>query len=77
MYTSGSETYAHIPPLNVTVEAEINPIPPSARSSNSSTLDQLYEPAPQPPSVDSLRQVAHSHSRQGIFLHICIFLFQE
>lgn len=58
VYTSGSETYARIPPLNVTVEVEVNPIPVSVQGNEDIN-------APQPPSVDSLRHVAHSHSRQG------------
>lgn len=64
VYTSGSETYARIPPLNVTVEAEINPVPASTQGNEDIG-------APQPPSVDSLRHVAaHSHSRQGkVFLY--------
>lgn len=42
VYTSGSETYARIPPLNVTVEAEINPVPVSTQANEDIG-------APQPP----------------------------
>lgn len=56
LYTSGSETYAQIQPL--TVAAEINPVPTEIDK----TSDDV-DSAPQPPSVDSLKHVAHS--RQG------------
>lgn len=68
LYMSGSETYAQIQPLPLTVEVEVNPVPSSSRTSSlerQESLQQSYEPAPQPPSVDSLKHVAHSHSRQG------------
>lgn len=66
LYTSGSETYAQIQPL--TVAAEINPVPQEIEK-------PVEEPdsAPQPPSVDSLKNVAHS--RQGtrfVIRHIVI-----
>lgn len=64
-YTSGSETYARIPPINITVKAEINAAPPNVQL-DGLEQEQVHGEAPQPPSVDSLRQVAaHSHSRQG------------
>lgn len=67
-YTSGSETYARIPAVNITVKAEINAAPPTDGVAD-------LEPAPQPPSVDSLRQVAaHSHSRQGWFFVINLLI---
>lgn len=59
LYTSGSETYAQIQPL--TVAAEINPSIPETIINNKEEIDP--ESAPQPPSVDSLKNVAHS--RQG------------
>ncbi|KAK9758846.1 hypothetical protein QE152_g668 [Popillia japonica] len=68
LYMSGSETYAQIQPLPLTVEVEVNPVPSSSRTSSlerQESLQQSYEPAPQPPSVDSLKHVAHSHSRQA------------
>lgn len=62
VYTSGSETYAQIQPTMTEVQRvqnEQNPFPRAASRS-----DEIY-PAPQPPSVDSLRHVAHAHSRQA------------
>ena len=59
VYMSNSETYAQIHPLVFNALAEVNPIP-----SCSGTGIQPEE-VPQPPSVDSLKNVAHSHSRQG------------
>ncbi|CAG9765113.1 unnamed protein product [Ceutorhynchus assimilis] len=69
IYTSESETYARIPPLPITVEAEIN-IPPSERSNNDRPeVDQVYEEPPvQPSNVDGLKHVTshtHTHSRQA------------
>lgn len=69
VYTSGSETYAQIQPMAV----EINRPPPQNELQPPNALAALpmrpEEPyalaAPQPPSVDSLRHVAHAHSRQG------------
>ncbi|KAL1492012.1 hypothetical protein ABEB36_012518 [Hypothenemus hampei] len=65
IYTSESETYARIPPLPITVEAEVN-VPPPERDE----VDLLYEPPhqPLPPNVDSFKHVtshSHSHSRQA------------
>ena len=64
VYTSGSETYAQIQPTtsdaNRIVQNEsLNLIQSSSRG------EESHVPAPQPPSVDSLRHVAHAHSRQG------------
>lgn len=71
IYTSESETYARIPPLPLTVEAEIN-IAPTERGESTREIDaeELYElsPQPDPPSVDSLKHVSshtHTHSRQA------------
>lgn len=67
VYTSESETYARIPPGPIIVEAEINRNP--SKSDSDEANDEMYEPAPQPvpPSVDSLKHVAHTHthSRQA------------
>lgn len=66
IYTSESETYARIPPLPITVEADVN-IPPEERNiEDRDEVDQLYE-APHP-NVDILKHVAsssHTHSRQA------------
>ena len=60
IYTSGSETYAQIQPMTSEVQVQHEQIvfcqPPRTEETHS---------APQPPSVDSLRHVAHAHSRQG------------
>ncbi|XP_023248292.1 uncharacterized protein LOC106644996 [Copidosoma floridanum] len=63
VYTSGSETYAQIQPMAV----EINRPAPSEVAGMQGTLrtEDLYALVPQPPSVDSLRHVAHAHSRQA------------
>jgi hypothetical protein len=55
VYTSGSETYAQIQPLAL---LEVTPELGS---------DSSHYP-PQPPSVDSLKQVAQVHSRQGQYI---------
>ncbi|XP_034938342.1 uncharacterized protein [Chelonus insularis] len=68
IYTSGSETYAQIQPMiseqNRQVHAEVQPqvhqVTPRINPEES-----FIFPAPQPPSVDSLRHVAHAHSRQA------------
>lgn len=69
VYTSGSETYAQIQPPQLTVAAEINLNATSEVQREADELsDQMYERAPQPPSVDSLKHVTHTghtHSRQG------------
>lgn len=62
VYTSGSETYAQIQPMAAEVNrpsANEQPVPSTSRA------EEPYALAPQPPSVDSLRHVAHAHSRQG------------
>lgn len=63
VYTSGSETYAQIQPTMAegqrTVQSE------QTLSSRAPSRSDEVHPAPQPPSVDSLRYVAHAHSRQG------------
>lgn len=53
--------------MNITVKAEINAAPSSVQDGVELLEQQAaHGEAPQPPSVDSLRQVAaHSHSRQG------------
>ncbi|EGI67004.1 PREDICTED: uncharacterized protein LOC105144651 isoform X2 [Acromyrmex echinatior] len=60
IYTSGSETYAQIQPMTSEVQVQHEQIvfcqPPRTEETHS---------APQPPSVDSLRHVAHAHSRQA------------
>ncbi|XP_014614125.1 PREDICTED: uncharacterized protein LOC106792305 isoform X2 [Polistes canadensis] len=64
IYTSGSETYAQIQPTILEtsriIHSDLNPFiqPSSSRTEETHT-------APQPPSVDSLRHVAHAHSRQA------------
>ena len=64
VYTSGSETYAQIQPVVIT--AEVNRQVSGEQSSSNRPVDiEPYAQAPQPPSVDSLRHVAHAHSRQG------------
>lgn len=64
VYTSGSETYAQIQPtateIQRTTQMELSSFPRTPSHS-----DETLLAAPQPPSVDSLRHVAHAHSRQG------------
>ncbi|ERL86478.1 uncharacterized protein LOC109540707 isoform X1 [Dendroctonus ponderosae] len=62
IYNSESETYARIPPLPITVEAEIN-VPPLERISDErqEEIDELYEAPPQ--SVHASH--SHTHSRQA------------
>ncbi|XP_076766302.1 uncharacterized protein LOC143433071 [Xylocopa sonorina] len=62
IYTSGSETYAQIQPTMTEVQRVQNE--QSLFSRAPSRSDETC-PAPQPPSVDSLRHVAHAHSRQA------------
>ncbi|CAL7934769.1 unnamed protein product [Xylocopa violacea] len=62
IYTSGSETYAQIQPTMTEVQRVQNE--QSLFSRAPSRSEETY-PAPQPPSVDSLRHVAHAHSRQA------------
>lgn len=74
IYNSESETYARIPSLPITVEAEVNALATKSQEEEDEIGDELYyEPVPQPlpPSVDSLKHVTghgtqtFSHSRQG------------
>ncbi|XP_070166520.1 uncharacterized protein [Polyergus mexicanus] len=63
VYTSGSETYAQIQPMMSEVERHAQhdqtiSCQPFLRTEETCS-------APQPPSVDSLRYVAHAHSRQA------------
>ncbi|XP_076296178.1 uncharacterized protein LOC143216734 isoform X2 [Lasioglossum baleicum] len=64
VYTSGSETYAQIQP---TTEAQrpTQTTEPTSFPRAPSRSDEAQPAAPQPPSVDSLRHVAHAHSRQA------------
>ncbi|XP_014232556.1 uncharacterized protein LOC106656246 isoform X1 [Trichogramma pretiosum] len=68
IYTSESETYAQIQPVPVVVTVEINRPSsgePSAPARPGEIQPYAQVQAPQPPSVDSLRHVAHVHSRQA------------
>ncbi|KOC68947.1 hypothetical protein WH47_09504 [Habropoda laboriosa] len=62
VYTSGSETYAQIQPTVTEVQRVQTEQTLFSRAPSRS--EDSY-PAPQPPSVDSLRHVAHAHSRQA------------
>lgn len=70
IYTSGSETYAQIQPMidppriNHDPPVNVHPAPPRI-DENSIPSHSIPFIAPQPPSVDSLRHVAHAHSRQA------------
>ena len=66
VYTSGSETYAQIQPT----ASDASRVVPneSVNFGLSSRVEESQVSAPQPPSVDSLRHVAHAHSRQGRIL---------
>ncbi|XP_053981109.1 uncharacterized protein LOC128877643 isoform X1 [Hylaeus volcanicus] len=63
IYTSGSETYAQIQPTITEVQRTVQ-TEQTLYSRAPSRSDEVH-PAPQPPSVDSLRHVAHAHSRQA------------
>ncbi|KZC09047.1 PREDICTED: protein P200 [Dufourea novaeangliae] len=63
VYTSGSETYAQIQPTATEVQRTVQ-IEPTTFPRDPTRSDET-QPAPQPPSVDSLRHVAHAHSRQA------------
>lgn len=65
VYTSGSETYAQIQPMAVEVNRPPQNEQPNVHLQASVRVEEHYALAPQPPSVDSLRHVAHAHSRQG------------
>ncbi|OAD57106.1 hypothetical protein WN48_02680 [Eufriesea mexicana] len=62
VYTSGSETYAQIQPTITEFQRVQNEQTLFTRVPSRS--DETF-PVPQPPSVDSLRHVAHAHSRQA------------
>lgn len=64
VYTSGSETYAQIQPM-MSSEIERHPQHEQTIFCQSFSRTEETYPAPQPPSVDSLRYVAHAHSRQA------------
>ncbi|XP_051156805.1 uncharacterized protein LOC127278906 [Leptopilina boulardi] len=64
VYTSGSETYAQIQPAASEVSRVVQN-EPTIFAQLPSRLEELHVSAPQPPSVDSLRHVAHAHSRQA------------
>lgn len=68
VYTSGSETYAQIQPAVLEVQRSTQ-IEQTTFSRAPSRSEEIHS-APQPPSVDSLRHVAHAHSRQGIALFL-------
>ncbi|XP_066598045.1 uncharacterized protein [Prorops nasuta] len=61
VYTSGSETYAQIQPT--AIELTRTQEEPGPVLQQPLRLEDTH--APQPPSVDSLRHVAHAHSRQA------------
>ncbi|XP_024938396.1 uncharacterized protein LOC107265003 isoform X2 [Cephus cinctus] len=63
VYTSGSETYAQIQPAIVDPVRTTQSDQPNVNQT--SHLEESHPSAPQPPSVDSLRHVAHAHSRQA------------
>ncbi|KAJ8971369.1 hypothetical protein NQ317_016564 [Molorchus minor] len=65
IYNSESETYARIPPLPITVEAEVNQVPSHSQNDVDETCDELYEPPP--PSIKQTsghNTQTQSHSRQ-------------
>lgn len=63
VYNSGSETYAQIQPMVTEMSRPVLIELPNMHSHSSLRPDDPL--VPQPPSVDSLRHVAHAHSRQG------------
>ncbi|KAJ8675038.1 hypothetical protein QAD02_010824 [Eretmocerus hayati] len=65
VYTSGSETYAQIQPMPVEINRTAQSEPVNPHAPGPSRAEEPYVLAPQPPSVDSLRHVAHAHSRQA------------
>ncbi|KAI4502908.1 hypothetical protein M0802_001952 [Mischocyttarus mexicanus] len=65
IYTSGSETYAQIQPTVLEANRIIHSDPNPFIQQSSSLRTEEAHTAPQPPSVDSLRHVAHAHSRQA------------
>ncbi|XP_011309228.1 uncharacterized protein [Fopius arisanus] len=64
IYTSGSETYAQIQPMVELPRVQDPPVSVQPLRIEE-ILNPMTLPAPQPPSVDSLRHVAHAHSRQA------------
>lgn len=64
VYTSGSETYAQIQPM---IAEPSRADYASVAQVHSRGDHDVRISAPQPPSVDSLRYVAHAHSRQGTY----------
>lgn len=62
VYTSGSETYAQIQPMVSEVQRQTQH--EQIVFCQPLRAEEVHS-APQPPSVDSLRHVAHAHSRQG------------
>ncbi|XP_011877443.1 PREDICTED: uncharacterized protein LOC105567292 [Vollenhovia emeryi] len=62
VYTSGSETYAQIQPMTSEVQRQTQH--EQIAFCQPTRPDETHS-APQPPSVDSLRYVAHAHSRQA------------
>ncbi|XP_011162275.1 uncharacterized protein LOC105197515 isoform X2 [Solenopsis invicta] len=62
VYTSGSETYAQIQPM--ASEAHRQAQREQTAFCQLLRTEEMHS-APQPPSVDSLRHVAHAHSRQA------------
>lgn len=62
VYTSGSETYAQIRPIGITVAATVNPVPVRTESLQ-----------PQQPSTTSLATVKN-HTRQGNPLRFVIII---
>lgn len=69
VYTSGSETYAQIQPTTSDT-SRVVPNEPVNFGQTASRVEESHVSAPQPPSVDSLRHVAHAHSRQGKMIKI-------
>ncbi|XP_058800652.1 uncharacterized protein LOC131669639 isoform X2 [Phymastichus coffea] len=65
IYTSGSETYAQIQPMAIEVNRPVQTEQAIIHMPGPSRAEENYALAPQPPSVDSLRHVAHAHSRQA------------
>ncbi|XP_033226436.1 uncharacterized protein LOC117178957 isoform X2 [Belonocnema kinseyi] len=64
VYTSGSETYAQIQPTTSDT-SRVVPNESVNFGQTASRVEESHVSAPQPPSVDSLRHVAHAHSRQA------------
>lgn len=69
VYTSGSETYAQIQPMALADPVRVQQSE-QIYSAQPLHTEESHSSAPQPPSVDSLRHVAHAHSRQGEYLRL-------